>query len=107
MTTTEQGIRVSRCGHCATLYFPRRLICRKCGNASWREEILTSAVVEEATTVRHALGDEHAALRHLATVRADGGVRFIVGCKHPLAEGGSVDLYEAGGAPIARAPSTG
>jgi hypothetical protein len=66
---------------------------------------VSTAIVEEATTVRHALGDEQAAVRHLATVRADGGLRLIVGSDHPLADGSSVDLYEIDGAPFARAPT--
>ena len=101
--TAAAGFDIARCDRCGTLYFPRRLICRTCGNDSWGEHTLHEAVVEETTTVRYALGDDHAGPRHLATVRTEGGLRLIAGSDTPLADGTTVELFEQHGTPFVRA----
>jgi uncharacterized OB-fold protein len=102
MSALVEGFRVTTCEQCGTSYFPRRLICRKCGNDSWSEAVLREAVVEESTTIRHVTGDDRAAPRHLATVRAGGELHLIAGLDAPLSDGTPVLLYEKDGAPIAR-----
>jgi uncharacterized OB-fold protein len=95
------GFTVAKCSRCGSRYFPRRLICRRCGNDVWIDERLHDAVIEEATIVAHMVGGDGAP-RTLATVRAAEGLRLIVGLETPLREGTRVRLSEKNGAPIAR-----
>jgi uncharacterized OB-fold protein len=96
------GLTVARCSRCGSLYFPRRLICRRCGGAAWTDERLHEAVIEESTTVAHVAGGSHGGTRMLATVRAAGGLHLIVGLEGPLPGGARVLLREKNGAPVAR-----
>jgi len=106
MNAPVEGFRVTKCGRCGTSYFPRRLICRKCGNDSWVDVVLRDAVVEESTTIRHVAGGELGTVRHLATLRSGDGLHFIAGVDAPLPDGTPVLLYEKDGAPIARRRET-
>jgi uncharacterized OB-fold protein len=106
MTPTNElprGFPVARCSRCSALYFPRRLICRACGNDAWNEERLDEAVISESTVVVHVAGGTHEGPRHLATVRTAEGLRLIVGLETPLPEETPVLLFEKDGAPVARA----
>jgi uncharacterized OB-fold protein len=103
MNELPRGFPVARCRGCGVLYFPRRLICRACGNDTWNEERLDEAVIDEATVVVHVAGGARAKPRHLATVRTAEGLRLVVGLETPLADGTQVLLFEKDGAPVARA----
>jgi len=102
MKDSATGFPVGQCRQCGALYFPRRLICRRCGGDAWVDAVIRDAVVEEATTVSHAIGKEGSAPRHLATVRTPEGLHLIVGLEAPVEPGTSVALIEKDGAPFAR-----
>lgn len=102
MSVLAKGFRVTKCERCGTPYFPRRLICRKCGHDSWIEHIHFEAVIEESTVIRHVAGMERTAARHLATVTTGDGLHLVVGLDASLADGTLVELYEQDGAPVAR-----
>jgi uncharacterized OB-fold protein len=98
---SADGLTVAKCSRCGSRYFPRRLICRRCGSADWTDERLHDAVIEESTTIAHVAGG-HGGPRTLATVRAAGGLRLIVGLEAPAPEGARVLLREKNGAPTAQ-----
>jgi len=102
MNAAVHGFPVTKCGRCGSLYFPRRLICHRCGNDTWAEDYLREAVTEESTTVQHVAGRTDGTPRHLATVRALQGIRLIVGLEAPLPEGTRVLLFNKDGAPVAK-----
>ncbi len=102
MIDPNQGFRITRCSRCGTPYFPPRLICHRCGSDTWTEMTLHEAVIEESTTVMHVAGAGPSKPRYLATVRADKGLRLIVGLEMPLPDGARVLLAEMNGAPVAR-----
>jgi uncharacterized OB-fold protein len=101
MNVPASGFSVARCSRCGSLYFPRRLICRRCGGDTWTDERLLDAVIEESTAVAHVSGGGHGGPRILATVSA-AGVHLVVGLETPLPDGARVLLFEQDGAPIAR-----
>jgi uncharacterized OB-fold protein len=101
------GFTVAKCSRCGLLYFPRRLICRSCGSVDWADEHLHEGVIEESTTVAHVAGGGQGGPRTLATVRAAGGLRLIVGLEAPAPDGARVLLGEKNGAPIARPADRG
>jgi uncharacterized OB-fold protein len=107
MNASVGGFMVVKCSQCGSLYFPRRLICRRCGGDTWTDECLHDAVIEESTTVAHVAGRGHGGPRTLATVRAAGGLRLIVGLETPLPDGVRVLLTEKDGAPTARPADRG
>ena len=107
MNASRRGFMVAKCNRCGALYFPRRLICRRCGGDAWTDERLHDAVIEESTTVAHVAGGGHGAPRTLATVRAAGGLRLIVGLQTSLPDGARVLLTGKDGAPIARPADRG
>jgi uncharacterized OB-fold protein len=102
MKDSAAGFPVGQCRQCGALYFPRRLICHRCGGDTWGDAFVREAVVEEATTVSHAIGQERPAPRHLATVRTPEGLHLIVGLEMPAEPGTRVALIEKDGAPFAR-----
>ena len=63
--------------------------------------MVREAVVEEATTVSHAIGREDAGPRHIATARTPEGLHLIVGLKAPVEPGTRITLVEKDGAPFA------
>jgi uncharacterized OB-fold protein len=98
----KRGIRLSRCTVCHAGFFPPRLICARCGNASWRDDEVHEGVVEETTLVRHAAGYADWKPRLIASVRTTEGQMIIAGLEESLLEGTRVDLYDRDGSPIAR-----
>ena len=92
----EVGVELWVCQSCHTGYFPRRLICHRCGAASWRAERVRQGTVEETTTVRRRVGvDAEPAV--LGTIRLDGGQRVVAALGHTLASGARVELTQSGG----------
>ena len=102
MNAFADGLTVGKCSRCDALYFPRRLICRRCGSDAWVDARVTQAVIEEVTTLNQAVGQAAGARRHLATVRTIEGLRVIVGLEIHVEPGVEVNLVERGGAPFAR-----
>jgi uncharacterized OB-fold protein len=96
------GLSVSECANCGTHYFPRRLVCRRCGTDAWIDKRIYEAVIEESTTVLHVVGGDGKP-RYLATVCTQEGPRIIVGLEAPSPDGTRVALLEKNGAPLARA----
>jgi uncharacterized OB-fold protein len=95
---TAVGFTVTKCVGCGAQYFPRRLICHRCGQDRWTEVIVSEAVIEEATTVEQAVGRKGPS--HLATALTDHGLRMIVGSDAPLQSGARVRLGSKEGAPF-------
>jgi uncharacterized OB-fold protein len=102
MSGATAGVTVAQCCRCGARYFPRRLVCRRCGSSAFTDERLHEAVVEETTVVMHVAGGARREPRTLATVRAADGLHLIVGLAAPLPEGTRVLLSEQDGAPLAR-----
>jgi uncharacterized OB-fold protein len=102
MSTVTEGFTVGKCAHCGTYYFPRRLICRRCGGDSWNDHIVRQAVIEESTTLMHVTGHEAWGPRHLATVRTGEGLCLVVGLEAPVPDGATVNLADRDSAPIAQ-----
>jgi uncharacterized OB-fold protein len=102
MNAAADGLTVGKCGQCGMLFFPRRLICRRCGSDALVDTRITEAVIEEVTTVSHVIGQAGGARRHLATARTPEGLHLIVGLETPLQAGARVNLTERGGAPFVR-----
>jgi uncharacterized OB-fold protein len=101
MNASATGFPVGQCSQCGALYFPRRLICRRCGGDAWVDAVVREATVQEITTVSHAIGQESGGVRHLATARTPEGLHLIVGLKSPVEPGTRIDLVEKDGAPFA------
>jgi uncharacterized OB-fold protein len=102
MNAPTTGFPVGQCRQCGALYFPRRLICRGCGGDAFVDACVREAVIEEVTTISHAIGQESGSLRHLATARTPEGLHLIVGLEAPVEPGTKVALIEKDGAPFAR-----
>lgn len=101
MNDVASGLTVASCTQCGALYFPRRLICRKCGGAAFGDYLLREGVVEESTTISHVTRQENWKPCHLATVGTPEGLHVIAGVEAPFAEGARVKLEERQGAPFA------
>jgi hypothetical protein len=92
------GVELWVCESCHAGYFPRRLICHRCGAASWRPERALEGTVEETTTVRRRVGSgADAAPAVLGTIRLDGGQRVVAALGHAVASGSRVKLTQSGG----------
>lgn len=102
MATDRQGFVVAKCTQCGTLYFPRRLICRRCGATAWTDAAVSEAKVEEATTVARAIGRDDGKASHLASARTPEGLCLVVGLEAPIERGTRIALYDGGGAPVGR-----
>jgi len=98
----RRGLVVSVCRTCGQTLFPRRALCPACGGASWRLERAEDGVVEEATTVRHAVEATDAPAVVLASVRLDAGPVIVACLEGQAGTGGRVELVAVDGAPIAR-----
>jgi uncharacterized protein len=90
------GVQLWVCQSCHTGYFPRRLICHRCGAAWWRPETALDGTVEETTTVRRRVGAD-SDLAVLGTIRLDGGQRVVAALAQTLAPGSRVELAQSGG----------
>jgi uncharacterized OB-fold protein len=92
---------VAKCLQCGAVYFPRRLICRRCGVNYWADVQVSEAVIEESTTVSQSVGSEGDGKRHFATARIAEGLRLIIGLSEPLGRNTRVRLIAKDGAPFA------
>lgn len=96
------GLPISVCSTCGHAVFPRRLLCPRCGGAEWRNEEVSSAVVEEVTTLRRAPGGPIAVPVPVGAVRLEGGVVVVARLEGGLEPGDPVRLEYRDGVPVAR-----
>ena len=66
--------------------FPARLICPRCGNATWRDDEVHEGVVEQTTIVHHAAGQKDWKPRHIASIRTGGRPDDRCGARRAVAE---------------------
>lgn len=92
---------LSACRTCGRKAFPPRLLCPACGGASWKLERAGQGVVEEVTTVHHAVGADGVAVA-LASVRLDAGPVVVASLDGQLSRGDRAELVAVDGAPVAR-----
>jgi uncharacterized OB-fold protein len=100
MSDHAPGFIVGKCRQCGALYFPQRLICRRCGASDWTEATVSEAVIEEATTVARAIGRADGGASHLASARTPEGLCLVVGLNAPLPRGTRIRLSAREGAPV-------
>jgi len=98
----RRGLVVSVCRTCGQTLFPRRALCPACGGASWARERAGPGVVEEVTTVRHAVGAGGELSVSLASVRLDAGPVVVAGLDGQAGPGDRVELVAVDGAPVGR-----
>ena len=103
----KPGIPVTRCTVCNVGFFPLRLICPKCGSASWRDDVVREGVVEQTTIVHHAAGQKDWKPRHIASIRTADGQMIVAGLEEPLPDTTKVSLFDRDGSPIARKLAAG
>ena len=89
------------CRTCGRAAFPRRALCPACGGASWRHERAEEGVVEEITTVKHAVEAADRPAVILASVRLDTGPVVVARLERPADPGTRVGLAAVDGAPVA------
>lgn len=98
----KPGIPLTRCTACNTGFFPSRLICPRCGNATWRDDEVHEGVIEQTTIVHHAAGQKDWKPRHIASIRTADGQMIVAGLEEPLPDATRVALFDRDGSPIAR-----
>lgn len=81
------GISIQQCERCGTRHFPERLVCWCCGGSTFEFVSILVAMVEEITT-------KPSAVTSLATLRAEGGVRFIARVPSSTCSGDLIGLTE-------------
>jgi uncharacterized OB-fold protein len=96
------GIAIFRCAQCGARYFPRRMICHRCGGHDFTQERAHEGVVEEVSVIRHMLGQENWQPRRIASVRIGDDLRITVGLTDESGPGDAITLYEDGTAPFGR-----
>ena len=96
------GITIAVCIACGRAFFPGRVLCPRCGGSAWRAEQAEEGVVEQATTVHHAIGAAGEAPVSLASVRLTLGPVVIVRLDGEAHAGARVTLAAVDGAPVAR-----
>ena len=106
MSPDAPGFAVGKCRNCGALYFPRRLICRRCGADDWTDAVVSEAIIEEATTVARAIGRADGGASHLASARTPEGLCLVVGLDAPLPRGRRITLSGRDGAPVGSAQLT-
>jgi uncharacterized OB-fold protein len=92
------GVSLGLCTRCGASYFPRRLMCARCGSIAWEHAVAREGVVEEVTTVHRRIGGSLPEPVVLATVRLAGGQRIVARLNGSLARETPVLLHEQGGA---------
>ena len=98
----KPGLPLVRCTACNAGYFPARLICPRCGGASWRDDVVNEGVVEQSTIVHHSAGNADWKPRHIASIRTSEGQLIVAGLEEPLPNATRVALFDREGSPIAR-----
>lgn len=102
MHINKDGFAIASCVQCGAQYFPKRLICHRCGGDRWNEVIVREALIEEVTTVERAIGVANGEKRHLAAVRTADGLSLIVGLDSALSPGTKIAIFGSDRAPFGR-----
>ena len=97
------GVGFWRCEQCRSAYFPEPLLCARCGGASFANERVFEAVLEEFSVIRHMLGQENWQPRRIASVRTSEGLLMTVGLLDESLPGTVLALFEENSAPLGRA----
>jgi len=95
------GVAYYVCRSCGLAVFPSRALCPRCGSASWLRRVATSAILEDATTLRRARGRQLDGPIRLGTARLDAGPAVVVRLNAEVTPGTRVALNTIGGAPQA------
>ena len=98
----KPGVPLTRCTACNAGFFPARLVCPKCGNASFRDDVVNEGVIEQTTIVHRATGNADWKPRHIASIRTADGQLIVAGLEEPLPNATRVALFDQEGSPIAR-----
>ena len=98
----SRGFAYRVCRTCGFAVFPPRLLCPKCGGASWERRLATDGVLEDATTLWRAPGGVPGGPIRLGTVRLDAGPALVVRLHSDAAPRVRVALETVAGAPHAR-----
>src|SRR6516162_7328859 len=99
----NRGVAIWRCVKCRTGFFPQRLLCARCHGATFEEDRVYEAVVEEISTIRHMLGQTDWQPRRIASVRTSDGQRLTVGLTDESEPGTVIELFEESAAPFGAA----
>jgi len=100
------GVTAFRCAGCGAIFFPRRLMCARCGGATFADARVSEGVIEEITVIRHVLGQTDWGPRRLANVRTPEGLVLTVGLRDESGPGERIALEQDGTAPFGRAVGT-
>ena len=86
------SLRIPVCAECSRAVFPRRLLCPDCGGAEWRDERVSTGVLEAATERDARVG----------AVRTSLGPLVIARLEVDAQPGTEVLLDEEGDVPVVR-----
>jgi uncharacterized OB-fold protein len=98
-----RGLGIWRCANCRSGFFPQRLLCARCHGASFEQDRVYEAVVEEVSVIRHMLGQSDWQPRRIASVRTSDGQRITVGLTDESGPGTVIELFEQDTAPFGAA----
>jgi uncharacterized OB-fold protein len=98
-----RGLGIWRCANCRSGFFPQRLLCARCHGASFEQDRVYEAVVEEVSVIRHMLGQSDWQPRRIASVRTSDGQRITVGLTDESVPGTVIELFEQDTAPFGAA----
>jgi uncharacterized OB-fold protein len=98
-----RGLGIWRCANCRSGFFPQRLLCARCHGASFEQDRVYEAVVEEVSIIRHMLGQSDWQPRRIASVRTSDGQRITVGLTDEAGPGTVIELFEQDTAPFGAA----
>jgi uncharacterized OB-fold protein len=101
--SVADGLAIFRCAACGARYFPRRMICHRCGGHGFAEERAREGVVEEVSVIRHMLGQENWQPHRIASVRIGDDLRITVGLTDESGPGATIALSQEGLAAFGRA----
>ena len=98
-----RGLGIWRCANCRSGFFPQRLLCARCHGASFEQDRVYEAVVEEVSVIRHMLGQSDWQPRRIASVHTSDGQRITVGLTDESGPGTVIELFEQDTAPFGAA----
>ena len=99
----KRGLGIWRCANCRSGFFPQRLLCARCHGASFEQDRVYEAVVEEVSVIRHMLGQSDWQPRRIASVRTSDDQRLTVGLTDESGPGTVIELFEQDTAPFGAA----
>jgi uncharacterized OB-fold protein len=100
------GVTIWRCAACGRGFFPRRFLCANCHGQDLRADRVHEAVLEEASVIRHVIGQTDWTPRRIASVRTSDGQLITVGLRDESGPGATIALFEDGPAPYGERSSS-